>query len=83
MASESFFKVLILTLDRVIFEGTAKSLILPGESGTFEILPYHKRLLSRLVKGPLILDGATFPIRRGVAKVGLNEVTIIVEEAQR
>lgn len=83
MASDSFFKVLILTLDRVIFEGTAKSLILPGEAGVFEVLPYHKRLLSRLTKGPLVLDGASFPIRRGVAKVGLNEVTVIVEEARK
>ena len=80
MAEDSFFQVLILTLDRVIYEGKGKSLILPGEQGTFEILPFHKRLLSRLVKGPLVLDGQSFPIRRGVAKVGLNDVTVIVEE---
>ena len=79
---DSTFNVLILTLDRVIFEGKGKSLILPGEQGTFEILPYHKKLLSRLVRGPLVLDGQTFDIKRGVAKVGLNDVTLIVEEAR-
>ena len=66
---------MIATLDRVIYEGTAKSLILPGERGVFEVLPYHKKLLSRLVPGPMILDGNTFPIRSGVVKVGSNEVT--------
>ncbi len=82
MAQDSVFDILVLTLDRVVFEGKGKSLILPGEQGTLEILPYHKKLLTRLVKGPMVLDGQTFPIQRGVAKVGLNEVTVIVEEAR-
>lgn len=82
MAEDSSFDVLILTLDKVVFEGKAKSLILPGEQGVFEVLPYHKRLLTRLVKGPVVLDGNTFSITRGVAKVGLNDVTVIVEEGR-
>ena len=82
MANDSTFNVLMATIDRVIYEGTAKSLILPGESGTFEVLPYHKKLLSRLVSGPVVLDGATFPIRRGVVRVSPTDVTIIVEEAR-
>ena len=80
MGAESTFDVLIATLDRVIYEGKARSLILPGEQGTFEVLPFHKKLLSRLVQGPVILDGSTFPIRRGVAKVSPTEVTLVVEE---
>ena len=82
MAEESYFDVLILTLDKVIFEGRGKSLVLPGEKGVFEVLPYHKDLLTRLMPGPMVLDGRTFPIRRGVAKVGMNEVTVIIEEAR-
>ena len=82
MAADSTFDVLIATLDRVVFEGKAKSLILPGENGTFEVLPYHRKLLSRLKEGPIILDGSTFPIRRGVAKVGPADVTVIVEEVR-
>ena len=82
MAEDSFFEVLVLTLDRVVYEGKAKSLILPGEKGVFEILPYHKKLLTRLVRGPMVLDGSTFQIQRGVAKVGLNEVTVIIEEVR-
>ena len=80
MGNDASFDVLIATLDRVVYEGKARSLILPGEQGTFEVLPFHKKLLSRLVQGPVILDGSTFPIRRGVAKVSPTDVTIIVEE---
>ena len=80
MAEESSFDVLILTLDRVVFEGKGKSLILPGEKGTLEVLPYHKKLLTRLTRGSITLDGNTIPINRGVAKVGLNNVTVIIEE---
>ena len=80
MDNDASFDVLIATLDRVVYEGKARSLILPGEQGTFEVLPFHKKLLSRLVQGPVILDGSTFPIRRGVAKVSPTDVTIIVEE---
>jgi F-type H+-transporting ATPase subunit epsilon len=80
MPDDSTFDVLIATLDRIIYEGKAKSLILPGESGTFEVLPFHKKLLSRLKQGPVVLDGETFPIKRGVANVGPSEVTVIVEE---
>ena len=82
MSEDSTFDILIATIDRVIYEGKGRSLILPGEKGTFEVLPYHKKLLSRLVSGPIVLDGSTFPIRRGVAKVGPTEVTIIVEESR-
>ena len=82
MPADSTFDVLIATLDRVVYEGKGKSLILPGENGVFEVLPYHKKLLSRLKEGSIVLDGTIFPIRRGVAKVGPADVTVIVEEAR-
>ena len=80
MSAESDLEVVILTPERMIFEGRAKSLVLPGEKGVFEVQPFHKKLLSRLVKGVVTLDGESLPIRRGVAKVGQNRVTVIVEE---
>ena len=80
MENESGFNVVILTPEKMIYEGTAQSLVLPGEKGVFEILPFHKDLLSRLVHGVLILDGHRFPIKRGVAKVTKNQAVVIVEE---
>lgn len=72
--------VSVLTPIRVIFGGKAKSVVLPGEQGVFEILPFHKRFLCRLISGTLFIDEESFPIRRGIVKVNQNRVTIIVEE---
>ena len=72
--------VSILSPKEVIFEGKAKSLILPGESGVFEILPFHKRLLSRIISGTALIDEQSLPVKRGIVKVDQNKVTIIVEE---
>ena len=72
--------VSVLSPKEIIFEGKANSVILPGESGVFEVLPFHKRLLSRLVYGTAFIDMQNFPIHRGIVKVDQNKVTIILEE---
>jgi F-type H+-transporting ATPase subunit epsilon len=77
---ERTLTVLIATPERVLYEGNAQSVVLPGEKGVFEVLPFHKRLLSRLLEGRVIVDGKSMQIRRGVAKVGENHVTVIVED---
>lgn len=71
--------VIILSLEKVIFEGKAESVSLPGERGTFEVLSFHKNLLSRLLSGSVVVDGRTFSIYRGIVKVKENTVTIISE----
>lgn len=71
--------ILILSPEEVIFEGKAESVSLPGERGTFEVLPFHKNLLSRLLSGSVVIDGRIFSIRRGIVKVKNNMVTIISE----
>ena len=80
MAEDAVLNVMMLTPDRVIFEGRAASLVLPGERGVFEILPHHKPLLSRLLEGRIFIGSKDFPIRRGVMRVSLNKVVIVVEE---
>ena len=78
--AEQTLQVLIATPEKVLYEGKAQSLILPGEQGVFEVLPFHKPILSRLLPGMIILDGQPIPIRRGVMKMSLNQVNIIIEE---
>ncbi len=75
-----FLDVCALNPQEVIFEGKAKAVILPGEQGVFEILPFHKRTLNRLISGTLFIDEKSFSIKRGIVKVNQNRVTIIVEE---
>jgi F0F1-type ATP synthase epsilon subunit len=72
--------VLMLSPVEIIFENKAKSVILPGEKGVMEILPFHKRLLSRLISGIILIDDRKFNIRRGLVKVNQNKVTIIVQD---
>ena len=73
-------KVLIIDPEKVVFEGEATSIILPGEQGVFEILPHHKRIVSRLLTGSITLDAKTYPIRRGLVAADQDEVTIIMEK---
>ena len=66
----------------VLFEGKAQRVIMPGESGTFEILNNHKPIVSRLLPGDLMVDNQTIPILRGVARIMHNQVVAIVEIEQ-
>jgi F-type H+-transporting ATPase subunit epsilon len=65
---------------KIIFKGKAESVILPGDMGVFEVMSYHKRMLSRLLKGIIVVDGKEFPIARGIAKVDQNDLMVVIEE---
>jgi F-type H+-transporting ATPase subunit epsilon len=79
--SDKLLEVLVATTDRVLYEGKAASVILPGEHGVFEVLAYHKAIISRLLPGKIFVDGSALQIRRGVMKAAMNKVTVMVEEA--
>lgn len=72
-------KVTIINPTQVIFKGEANRIILPGEFGVFEVLPFHKNMMTRLLKGSVDVDGRLFDIMRGAVKVDQNEVTIVLE----
>ena len=72
-------QVMIAAPKRILFNGTARSVSVPGEQGTFEILPLHRPLVSRLLAGPIVIDGKAFFIRRGVARVADDIVVAVVE----
>ena len=72
-------EVLVTSPEQVVYRGTARSVIFPGEQGTFEVLPLHRPLVSRLVRGPLVIDKRTVTIRRGIVRVADDLVTAVVE----
>ncbi|MCG8430534.1 MAG: hypothetical protein MJA29_05140 [Candidatus Omnitrophica bacterium] len=74
-------EVLLVSPSEVIFEGELRSLILPGESGVFELMAFHKGITSRLVSGVVFLDDRPLRIRKGVMKARGNRVTIVCEPA--
>ena len=72
--------IIIISTLRVIFKGKADSIIFPGDMGVFEVMSYHKQIMSRLLKGDIEVDGKHFPIARGIVKVEKNLVTAVIEE---
>ncbi len=72
--------VMVITPQEILFEGRANSAIFPGETGVFEVLPFHKPLLGRLISGIIVVNHDWHqPIGRGVVEVKGNKVTAIVE----
>jgi F-type H+-transporting ATPase subunit epsilon len=74
------FKVTILNPKHELFEGKAKSVILPGDRGEFEILDFHSPVISLLKEGNVIIDGKYLAIKRGVANFHKGELVALVEE---
>lgn len=71
--------VLVTSPERVVCDRQARSVSLPGEKGTFEVLLLHRPLVARLVKGIVEVDGKILRIRRGVVRVADDEVIAVVE----
>ncbi len=72
-------EVTVISSEKVIFEGKARSVIMPGEYGVFEVQPLHKDMLTRLISGTLSIDDRGLRIKRGVARVSNNRVVVIIE----
>lgn len=74
-------RVTILSPQAPLFDGQAQSVTVPGEQGVFEIWPFHRPLISRLLPGTITVDHESVPIQRGVIKVERNTVVAIVDPA--
>lgn len=76
-------KVSILTPEKNLYEGEAKSVKLPGIAGGFEILDRHAPLISALGKGTISLTDTQgkqhkFNIVNGFVEMVKNELSILV-----
>jgi F-type H+-transporting ATPase subunit epsilon len=72
--------VVIFSPEKQVFQGKAMSVVFPGENGVFEVLSYHKPLLSRLIGGNIIVDDKPFAIRCGIVGINHNKATVVIEE---
>ena len=73
--------VLMMSPGRLLYEGMAQRIIVPGERGTFEMLTLHRSLVSRLIRGVVTIDEKRYPIQRGIISVVNDTVTAVVEPA--
>ena len=77
-------KVEIVTPDKKLFEGEAKSLTVPGSEGSLGILNNHAPMIASLKKGTVkITDSSSqvhkFDIKGGVIEVLKNNVIVLAE----
>ena len=71
--------VVVTSPERLLFDGPARHAVFPGEQGTFEVLPLHRPLVTRLLRGVVEINDGAFLIRRGVVRVADDVVTAVVE----
>ena len=74
----------IVNPDKTIFEGEAKSVLLPGIDGFFELLNNHAPLISVLKKGKIKVSDiqgkvSLYEINGGVVENLKNKILILVD----
>lgn len=76
------FQLLIVTPDKVLFEGDATRVLAPGVYQEIAILPDHTPLYAQLIKGEIkaTIQGEeqTFPVESGLLRVKQNRVSIVL-----
>jgi F-type H+-transporting ATPase subunit epsilon len=76
----------IVSQDRMVFEGDADIVVLPGTDGEMGILPHHAPLLTTLKIGIIkVRSGgkeAVFTVAGGIAEVQPDIVTVLADAAE-
>lgn len=76
-------KLRIVSPEKVVYNGEAESLKVPGMMGEFEILDNHAPIISSLVTGIVVYttkEGSnSLPVKGGFVEVKKNEVSLCVE----
>lgn len=72
----------VVSPERIVFEGEARSLVAPAWDGRVGILPGHAPFLTLLGEGPLriksdVTGAVEYRIAGGVLKVESNDVTVL------
>ena len=78
--------VSVISPEKVLFEGQARSVVAPGHDGELGILPGHAPLMTVLGKGILRLEGGSggtqrFQVEGGFLQTVDNAVRIVTESA--
>ena len=88
MADEKVLNVAVVSAERELWSGTAKSLVAKTPEGDIGILPNHEPVLALLVESSALrveeLDGSKLvvAIHGGFFSVAGNEVNVIAEVAE-
>jgi len=76
----------IVSQDRIVFQGDADIVVLPGAEGVMGILPNHSPLLTVLQYGVITVRSKgkeeVFAVAGGVAEVQPDQVTVLADAAE-
>jgi F0F1-type ATP synthase epsilon subunit len=76
------FQLTVIDIDSVLYKNEVHCLFVPGDTGEFELAPFHYPVLTLLREGNLIIDWKEMiSINRGVLKFLRNDCVAIVEVA--
>jgi len=80
-------KIEIITPDSKVFEGDVKSIRVPGQKGSFQVLKDHAPIVSTLDNGLVIMvDQAGiekhYHINGGVIEVKMNKIILLAESVR-
>lgn len=75
----------IITPDKKIYQGEARSVTLPGSKGSFQILKNHAPIISTLTKGNVkFVDGNnqehSYFVESGVVENKKNKIIVLLEK---
>jgi F-type H+-transporting ATPase subunit epsilon len=76
----------IVSQDRIVYQGDADIVVLPGVEGVMGILPNHSPLLTTLQFGIITVrsksDEFFFTVAGGIAEVQPDQVTVLADAAE-
>lgn len=77
------FHLTIAHVSDHLYDGEARSVMLPGEEGQFTVMAGHEAFVTPLVAGTAVVetpDGEKkeFPITTGVAEVSSGQATVLL-----
>jgi len=77
-------KIDIITPDKKVYEGEIKSVRVPGQKGSFQVLKDHAPIISTLDGGNVVMvdqDGneKIFEITGGVIEVKANKIILLAD----
>ena len=74
-------QVIISSINKQLYQGRAKSVILPTQDGEIQILPEHAPFWGLLSKGPVKVDNQVIPISSGIVQVENDQIIVLVEQS--
>lgn len=85
--AEKTFHLTVITPDRVVYDGSVRSIVAPGGAGSLGVLVNHAPLITTLQPGRLSVTSAegelqSFLIGTGFLDILKNEVVLLTESAQ-